>query len=491
MITVKKLLRLGGMLLLVTLLFSSCMSGVLGDLPFLPADGADSEVIGLYRIVMPWDASAELSQAISSLRTSIAEKTGVKTEIYRSGDRLENYTDAWDIYVGYCSAERVYLAMRDMRSEDYTCRSYDGRYTVIGGRSEAMTLKAIERFASEILPASDNRRLIPEGGGFDVKGEYPVESVTLLGTDISQYVILCDRDVSGEVSTAYSLRQAITDRAGYYMDIKHEYGDNKNIMLSIDEDCLEGEAYILATEDGVLLRAHSPWGLRIAARDFLDILCPEGSAGRLVPSVSESLLISYTEPVFSIASFCGKDATAPIDITHICLEVDVNEPQAILFGELGAEDKERVQSSLTDYNDRSSETGMTVMTLGQIGAEVIYTERISELRVEGYRLRSGDFEFILLYVSGSVDSDTYIEIPEALKAEGLPIAAIVHGVNSSYVTVTWEENEDFGLKHDQSVTEYGDVYAYRYYIDKGHLTASLGPAGEMKGYRQINIRQIS
>ena len=354
MITVKNLIRTACVLLLSVLLLNSCVSKKVEDFPFVPLDTVDlSDKISEYRIIISDTASNELTGAAETLRDRLQEKTSVPVTVLLDSDELVYKTAVWNIYVGNTCSNASQQALRDMRVNDYTCRSFDG-YSVIGGRSDGASIAAIERYISELLPLADHFQFIPEGGGFDFVGDYAVSEVTLLGLDISQFEISYDENSPLSANIAHTLRDSIAERTGYYLGTVSGDGTKPYISLRIGNGYGEGKAYIFSSADGIQIQAHSATGLRVAAEKLLDIICPEGSFGALSPTVPTELSISYSEPICRLASL-SLYGLLPIDaaseITDICSAVKGSDPELFLCGNIGKDDRKRIDDNLSDYRE--------------------------------------------------------------------------------------------------------------------------------------------
>lgn len=490
MITVKKIIRTAGVLLLTVLLLNSCVSKKVEEFPFVSLDSIDlTPKTTEYRIIISATASAELTSAAEELRDRLHEKTSATVSVCPYSDELIYKMTVWDIYVGNTGCDYSAEALRDMRSDDYTCRSYD-YYSIIGGRNDSATESAIDRYISELLPLATYCDFIPEGGGFDYFGSYAVENITLLEARLSQFEIICDKDVSAEVNTAYAFRSDLSTRAGYYLDISYGDTNGKSISFKLDKNCNAGEAYVSASDGGIYVRAASAYGLKVASERLLNIICPEGSTGSFSPSIPEELFVAYSEPILDLSFLCLSGILpigAPSEITDIQSAVDENSPDAVFFGELTDSDKERISNVLSDYNDENS---LSVFVQNNVSAELICRERAGGLLLEGYRVTGKGIDMALLYVSGSADINTDIELPQELISSGLPVLTVIHTFNSREVRAVYDENPNFSRVCSDSVTLYGDSFSFVCYADTGHLSVSLSALEDSCGYRQISVRAI-
>ena len=270
--------------------------------------------------------------------------------------------------------------------------------------------------------------------------------------------------------------------------------EGKSISFKLDSSRNDGEAYVSASDGGITVSAASVYGLKTAADRLLDIICPEGSTGSLSPKLSGELFVAYSEPTVSLSFLC-LSGILPIDasseITDVTWAVSDNSPHGVFLGELGDSDKARIQSALPDYGDVSAESGSAVLALTHLSSELIYRESSGGLLREGYRLKGNGLDLILLYVSGSADADTDIELPQELVSVGLPVVAVLHNYNGEEVRAVCEGNGNFSKVYSDSVAHYGDIFSYACYADTGCLSVSLSAADNSCGYRQISIKAIS
>ncbi len=493
MITVKKLIKTASTLLLTVFLLNSCMSNNDEELPFVPVDPSETEdTVSEYRLVISESASAYLSNAVNDLRERIEEKTATSTSVCTDSYAVIKDGRTWDILVGYTDLDVSRQAMKNMRRDDYTCRSYDG-YTIIGGKSDNATLVAIERFAAEILPVSDGSCLIPKDGGFDFVGNYAVEGLTLLSADASAYSVFCDRDDPAEINIASDFIQTLSDRTGYIPELVHTNTHDRQIVFEIDKGCEADIAYISASERGVTLRANSAFGLRAATERLLELICPDGCTGRLSPELPEEIAVPYSCPNISLASLCLGGLLpidSPSEITDIVSAINENSPDLMLLGELEDTDRTRIKNSLSGYGDISAEGGSMILARSDASAELVFFEVSSGLRREGYRIKGDNIDILLLYVTGTADGDITLELPAELSGQGVPTVAVVHTYNGGEVSIGRGENSFFEEAVSELVTVYGDSFGFSCSADSRYISASVSDTDDDCGYRQMLIKKI-
>ena len=245
---------------------------VLDRLESLRNDLAESEEAAdgflRYRIVVPESCSEKLLSASEILAQSINANTGKNCSVVRDGETLTEGSDVGEILLGTLDREESREILSPLNRDDYVC-CFVGETVVVGGKTEAATVAAVERFASEISDTCGGALL--DGCSFEYYCSYTYTDAVLWGCDLGNMTVVCT-DETNLVATLW--RDAVADRCGDYPRL------NKNVKAT-DGSCelifcldleLEGLARINFDGEDVWLSSDTEYGLSVAA---------EGLAARL------------------------------------------------------------------------------------------------------------------------------------------------------------------------------------------------------------------
>ena len=292
---VVKIIRTVGIMLFSVLFLISCSSKNVEELPFISLGSDDKTLITEYRIVASRASSGQLLSYAERLCEELGDKTGVSSKLSYDDEYFPVSDGTWIVYIGNVDVTIVKDHLRLMRSDDYTCRSFD-RVTVIGGRNDSSTVIAIERFIEEILPVSNEYRPIPEGGGFDHFGSYDAERLSVGGTSISEFEIsVTSVDDVEAVALAYELRNELSDTFGYWLDVRtgKRSETGRGIYIGTDKTCADGRGELSFSGNDIFLEAVDKAGLEKLTDVFLQLLKSDGDTGILEPIIPEHIYVPH------------------------------------------------------------------------------------------------------------------------------------------------------------------------------------------------------
>ncbi len=198
----KKLLLI--LVILSTLLYiTACGDNKVDDIPEFESaqlDGWQS-----YSIIYPDGADLTLSNAFSSLANAIKEKTGVSLKM-ESDFVIPSEpvpTDTLEVLVGITNRQESVNALKSIRSEDFVITFENNRLVITGGSSSA-TARAVEFYISYML---DGSGLVFPAEAVIVRSEYPLDTLTIGGVDISEFVIVRGSEMSATDKSLCALLQ--------------------------------------------------------------------------------------------------------------------------------------------------------------------------------------------------------------------------------------------------------------------------------------------
>ena len=492
----RKKLRVVGIIMLITLLFSSCGSNNdVEELPFIPLETTDNAIFSEYRVFISDTASSGLADKANELCQRIEAQTGVKTVLFRDNDYVKKEDNVWNIYVGNVKFSESRQKLSDMRSDDHTCRSTSNA-TIIGGKSDKATLSAIERFMSDILPVSDSKRLIPDGGGFDCIGNYATERIYIGELPISNFKIaVYDADDVATVACAYKLRDKISNSFGYWLDISLGSPQIEGYGIYLEgnsRECKNGRAELSFLGKDVVLKASDEKGLEILLDKFVQLLIADGTEGVLNPYIPQSLYVPYYDSECKIASMCPY-SIFPLDtvnkINTVKNTVDKYSPDMLFCGALDCTDRQNLNETLSSYDQYATDGGGT-FGVSSVIAQRLLSDSREGILVELFYVDKNGFEFIYVNVSGSTQTAMDIDISELMvdaDVTPFPVVAVVHTYNSAQVTLSQGDVTYFGEVINNDMLIYGDNYSYTCYADMSRLSVSASGENSTCGYKQITI----
>lgn len=134
----------------------------------------------------------------------------------------------YEIIIGNIQRDEVINAKNDLRDLDYSVKIENGKIVITGG-TNSMLPKAYETFVSEFLATSVSKKEFSSGNNSIIhRHDYPVSSIKLLGSDISEYVILAK---SADDRAANVIREYINELYGLKLEIVTDGAYEKAIVL--------------------------------------------------------------------------------------------------------------------------------------------------------------------------------------------------------------------------------------------------------------------
>ncbi len=254
----------------------------LDDFERLLIENSEAETFAeLVYVVIPNECSGELAERAEDLASKIYEQTSVETIVKYDSQPMAVTSGVLEILVGNTSRTVSQEAFRRFRDRDYICK-YEHGVILIGGKSDVATLLAIDRFESEILPGASRAVLMSKHACFEENGEYPIASLLLNGFGIYDYAIVYGED-GYESNMAYVLREYISQRSGYTLDV-HSYKDIddsvvKTIWIRTDASFDDGTAVIESVGNNIEIYAQSSYGVSAVVARFADMLLPQNISG--------------------------------------------------------------------------------------------------------------------------------------------------------------------------------------------------------------------
>ena len=477
--------------MLALLFLNSCVSNNDEKLPFVTLDGAENMLISEYRIVVSRLSSGEVIEAVRGLCADIEEHTGVAS-VLSYDDELSYISDGtWVIYVGNVDVLLVRDLIGNMRTDDYMCRSYD-KETVIGGRSDSATLQAILRFTKEILPVSDNRHLIPTGGGFEHRGVYSIEKLYIGNASVRDFEIVTDSLFDTEaINTAYSLRRKISDSFGYWLNVRigSRSETGRGIYVTRDEKCENGRAELSCSENGVILRAKDGQGLEKISDTFMDLLMSDADTDIQNPHIPDSLYVPYgeTKCALALSLFSYLPIYGSMEENTLFKDTVYRYSPDVLLGGGVIKENGNIISNLLDSYRCLVQDGGIALSSEKASVEKQKTELRDGVMCEVYCVKSGTLEFLLVYISGRAEEPIDLELEALVGNTPIPVIAVSYTEKGEGVTVTSSEQQYFEKVIDVACGSYKNAFSFVCYTDVSRLLVTDSGECDIYGIKRLTV----
>lgn len=212
-----------------------------------------------YSLVYSSTAGSSVTDKFMNLTMQLKEKYG--TMLSPSSDFLmpgeEAPTDTFEILIGNTNRQESQDVFATLKSNDYFIGVVNNRLLIIGG-SDRATAEALVHFTDYLL--ADDGIYYPEEG-YTYKYDYKVDTLTIDGVDISEFVIVRGNGMNNDDRLMVNyLQDVISNVCGVNVpivipsteEIEHEIliGDTGREATSVE---LDKDTYAMSTEGGKLV----------------------------------------------------------------------------------------------------------------------------------------------------------------------------------------------------------------------------------------------
>ena len=311
-----KQIRILACLLLICLLAAGCAKENGDTEPGTAAPGLAiiNEAGSDYVIVRAERADRREVDAAVLLRDRIKQVTGVEMKICNDYDAERPH----EIVVGSTNRPGSTSVVAGLRYDGYEITLLGDDLFICGGCPEK-TYEAVEHFLDEYITEGQSTLTLPSDFRLQIGGSYAINSIQMLGAELREYSIVYARSAMyGERNEAYVLRDFITERYGYRLEVKDDSssaGDREIIigktsrplpsaMQQVLEQCVPEEGIVWFEDGRLYLAGGEIYAVRAAVRNFIhqDMESAPDADGAIVIS-SENRCIPPVERVYSSMSF--------------------------------------------------------------------------------------------------------------------------------------------------------------------------------------------
>lgn len=261
-----------------------------------------------YYVIRKDECSSEISSVTASLCNAIKNKFGdgisITTDFYLENNDKYSIKE-YEILVGETNREESISFIKGLKANDYGY-TVIGRKIVIAGGTDEATIKAVEKFTSDIVDSHNtmDEVFLDKEQSYVFRSEYLVDDILINGkTSIGDYTIVYKYlGKQGERELAQSLSSTIKYMTGHVLDVVSDKDESSNaaeILVGVTNREVGG-AYSKQMEDGgycimpvdnhILLWGTTPFATMSAVNDFVKLITSlSGPNEKITLNVSETL----------------------------------------------------------------------------------------------------------------------------------------------------------------------------------------------------------
>ena len=375
---------------------SSELDEIFERLEIVDEDESDTETEMSYfaehiYIIIPSGCSGELSLKARELADKMKEQVGLLVSLKYDNELISLPKDSCEVLIGNTNRLASENAEDELKSNDYLCRWDDGAL-VICGKSDAATIKAVEKFISDILPTSTPYALMHEDAHFELFNEYTIKKITLNGYDLYDYTLVYDSaQKSNERVIAEALRDFINTKSGYLLEVisSDELKSNSGRTLKISTaKSASDKAVIISEENGVSIVGDDSYSLSMAVAELAKGIKNNVSDGKVDLKYAERTEVDDIETAFKSVYYFVKigDGASfkPIDDFLKLLQTSefgvlfLGNPDSTIYDALALNAKEWMKTSKLAIGARevffiydSRKVGKITTTVDEAGTKAI------------------------------------------------------------------------------------------------------------------------
>ena len=308
-------------------------------------------------VVIPQNASAQLSAKATELAAAITEKTGVAATVKYDNESVVSSDGNLEVIVGNTNRLRSKEMLKDFRLGEYIC-CWDRGSIILGGRDEAATIAAIDNFLSAVLHGATATSLMGGDVKIEKRIEQDIKAITLNGYDLYDFTIVYSaQGESEEKEFAYALRDIIARKSGYLLDIM-PYSSRKadtGKVICVGGDLLSNsdkqshKALLSTNGTDVSIYGSGRYELSASFAEFADKILSVGKDGHVAAQINFHSLdnVDISSVNLCSAFFSGtRDADR---ITDLALKIRSEEYDVISFFKMSPTDASDVKMSRGEY----------------------------------------------------------------------------------------------------------------------------------------------
>ncbi len=175
-----------------------------------------------YIIVRSSFASRDLQRAANSMRNTMTINLGIQLQI-KTDSSSAAVPSEYEIQIGKCNREEALEFFGDLKLSDYGYAMVGKKLVICGGSDEA-TVEAINAFTEAVVMKLNGESDIffSNADAFIHRATYEIETLTLQGSDISEYTVVYPADNASAESIAEELVKQISQKTGTTLKLKSD-----------------------------------------------------------------------------------------------------------------------------------------------------------------------------------------------------------------------------------------------------------------------------
>ena len=303
-------------------------------------------------LIISENCSGELSLSAKSLADAIKEKTKVDTVLKYDNESISLGQRDLVILLGATNYLSSQEAIKPLRYDDYVCQ-WDGDAIVLGGRHDEATVKAIERFTSEVLHGASSACLMNKNSGFAKMTKYKFSDVTLNGFDLYDYTFVYPEDnAGGEKEYIEILRNYIVKKSGYYLNVitDKELDGTVGKIISFERNSKMSGASVTLDGKSLYVKASDGYEFSVITADIAQKLF-SGIQGAIDAEISSYVRSCEGRTINVCRAFSVCDTAYDFDfVTEWAAMIQDSDHDVIIFDKAEAWFLEYVDAEKGDYN---------------------------------------------------------------------------------------------------------------------------------------------
>ncbi len=263
--------------------------------PGTPPEGALINNIEEYKIYYPTDMDSDMFEAVKAFSRVAKEKTGINF-LFMEDLSYQIPVGTLEILIG--DTNRPESASVRVGLNDYAIYFENNRLCINGGSAEAL-MTAVTLYFEHY--EKDGALYYPQSA-FLYRADYPYDSITLDGVDISEYSIVYE---SSEKNMALLLREQIAKAAGVRLPLRtaKDAVTDKEIVVGLFASgarqapaAQKGKCHLSKVGSRVFLHGDGEGGTYSAVMTFIDSLVGSGARLSLSTGKTYALLPTINQP---------------------------------------------------------------------------------------------------------------------------------------------------------------------------------------------------
>lgn len=243
--------------------------------------------LGGYDIIRPSGTTGKISSLGDELRAALKNKYGIK--LTHRSDVIREDVEAYrvkelEILIGDTNREETYEFLSSLRYDDYGYGVVNKKI-VIAGHTEENTVKAMEKFMSEVVNSTTSTEIFLENKSKIICGEYTLDDFKIGNISVKNMAVVYPTNGErNEEQYATELATLLSVKSGYavkaYEEFKYTRKEGEAVILvgntkntygtEIPTDLKVNEMYVSQKESTVLITAGGLYSLYRAVGGVID-----------------------------------------------------------------------------------------------------------------------------------------------------------------------------------------------------------------------------